>query len=82
MLTYLGGSCGDSATGIAIDRFNNAYIVGNTTSTDLPLSNSLQRYGGEGDAFFARIIETELLQPAPVVQSVTQIKAQARATRP
>jgi hypothetical protein len=80
--TYFGGSSSESflnsaretASAVAIDKFNNAYIVGGTTSTDLPLSNSLQRYGGEGDAFLARIIETESLHPAPSVQSVTPNK--------
>jgi photosystem II stability/assembly factor-like uncharacterized protein len=77
--TYYGGSSStafsygqiESARAVALDKFNNAYIAGGTTSTDLPLSNSLQQYAGEGDAFFARIIETVPFHPAPIVSSIT-----------
>jgi uncharacterized protein (TIGR03437 family) len=34
--TYLGGSAGDSVTGLATDRSGNAYVVGKTFSTDFP----------------------------------------------
>jgi Bacterial Ig-like domain (group 3)/Beta-propeller repeat len=62
--TYLGGSGGDASTGIALDSAGNAYIVGNTCSTDFPIMNPLQRnYGGGyasscGDAFVSKINAT------------------------
>jgi Bacterial Ig-like domain (group 3)/MBG domain (YGX type)/Chitobiase/beta-hexosaminidase C-terminal domain/Beta-propeller repeat len=42
--TYLGGSGGDSAVGIAVDAEGSAYVTGNTNSTDFPLKgNSYQK---------------------------------------
>lgn len=38
--TYLGGSGGDSAAGIAVDAEGNAYVVGTTHSTDFPLKGN------------------------------------------
>lgn len=56
--TYLGGSGRDRATGIAVDSSGNAYITGETTSSDFPLSEfPYQRYyaGGMGDAFVVKL---------------------------
>lgn len=44
--TFLGGSDTDAAFGIAIDNNDNAFVVGTTESTDFPLVNPLQNYGG------------------------------------
>ena len=38
--TYLGGSSDDSGTGIAVDGAGNAYITGETTSTNFPPVNA------------------------------------------
>ena len=60
-LTYLGGGGKDFAFGIAVDGSGNAYVVGETTSTDFPLDNPLQSiwFGAGknnwGDAFIAKI---------------------------
>jgi Beta-propeller repeat len=54
--TYLGGRDFDSGRGIAVDSVGNAYVTGQTTSTDFPTANALQptRNGGS-DAFVAKI---------------------------
>jgi hypothetical protein len=40
--TYLGGSGLDGAMGVAVNSFGDAYVTGNTTSTDFPTVNPLQ----------------------------------------
>jgi photosystem II stability/assembly factor-like uncharacterized protein len=41
--TYLGGISTDVARGIALDSAGNAYVVGNTTSTNFPTLNPVQQ---------------------------------------
>ena len=55
--TYLGGIGDDKAYGIAIDNgANNVYVVGQTSSNNLPLLNPAQPVlGGSFDAFIAKI---------------------------
>ena len=36
--TYLGGSSGEEANGIAVDRFGNAHVTGVTNSNDFPIT--------------------------------------------
>jgi hypothetical protein len=54
--TYLGGSGFDQAQGIAVDSAGNAYVTGETGSTDFPTINPLQpALGGSLDAFVTKI---------------------------
>lgn len=54
--TYLGGSGDDDATGVGVDAFGNAVVVGVTSSTNFPTVNALQALpGGQTDAFVATL---------------------------
>jgi len=50
--TYLGGSGGDTAFGIAVDSFGNAYVAGETHSANFPLANPLQATNDASDIAF------------------------------
>src|SRR5260370_5871111 len=55
--TYLGGN-GDDFPGriIAVDSSGNAYVTGNTSSTNFPTKNPFQAtYGGNVDAFVTKL---------------------------
>ncbi len=55
--TYLGGSGDDRASKIAVDSSGNAYIAGETISSNFPTANALQgTYGGGlSDAFLTKL---------------------------
>lgn len=56
--TYLGGTAGvDRGWAIALDSANNAYITGDTTSTNFPVANAIQAFygGGLSDAFVTKL---------------------------
>jgi photosystem II stability/assembly factor-like uncharacterized protein len=54
--TFLGGTDGSDAAGIAVDQSGNAYIVGNTSSTDFPVVNAAQpTNAGSPDVFVAKL---------------------------
>ncbi|MDQ3135744.1 MAG: SBBP repeat-containing protein [Acidobacteriota bacterium] len=58
--TYLGGSGGEEARGIAVDSSGNAYVAGFTSSTDFPTANSIQATKGatNEDAFVTKLNAT------------------------
>jgi len=57
--TYLGGSGGDVASGIAVDASGYAYITGNTNSGNFPVKGAEQsKYGDSGDAFVVKLNTT------------------------
>jgi hypothetical protein len=56
--TYLGGNNFDVGNGIAVDNSGDAYITGNTSSADFPISSSnvfQPTFGGITDAFVAKL---------------------------
>jgi hypothetical protein len=54
--TYLGGTGGDSALGVAVDPSGNVTVVGGTGSPDFPTANAFQAtLRGPSDAFVARL---------------------------
>lgn len=55
--SYLGGSSDDLAYGIALDGSNNAYVVGETNSSNFPTTTSARQttIGGGYDAFMAKM---------------------------
>jgi pimeloyl-ACP methyl ester carboxylesterase len=61
--TYLGGSGGDEALGIAVDSAGSAYLAGLTASTNFPTLNALQGSNGGGfaDAFVTKLTATGAL---------------------
>jgi hypothetical protein len=55
--TYLGGSGSDSGNGIAVDASGNAYVTGQTSSSDFPTTPGAFQtaYGGNQDAFITKL---------------------------
>jgi uncharacterized repeat protein (TIGR01451 family) len=62
--TFLGGFSSDLGAGLALDQFQNAYVVGMTSSADFPTVNPLQATfgGGNLDVFVAK------LRPSPELE--------------
>ncbi|HEX8558398.1 MAG TPA: SBBP repeat-containing protein, partial [Pyrinomonadaceae bacterium] len=54
--TYLGGGANDSGFGVAVDSAGNAYVVGETESTNFPTFSPLQATNAGGrDAFVSKV---------------------------
>lgn len=56
--TYLGGNGIDAAAAIAVDELGNAYIAGETTSTDFPTQLGLPISSSGRDAFITKLDRT------------------------
>ncbi len=67
--TYLGGSKNDYGYGLAVDGAGQAYVMGDTQSTDFPTTtNAYQGYQGGWDAFITRV-DTTQSGPASLIYS-------------
>ncbi|MCK6478829.1 MAG: SBBP repeat-containing protein [Planctomycetaceae bacterium] len=53
--TYLGGGTLDAGYGIAVDGSGNAFVVGETNSTDFPTASAYDSSLGSNDVFVAKI---------------------------
>jgi len=54
--TYLGGSANDNVKGIALDGSGNAYVTGNTYSSNFPTANAYDNsHNGGSDVFVANL---------------------------
>jgi hypothetical protein len=53
--TFLGGSDSDYATGLAVDASGNAYVTGETVSTDFPTQNAYQTAQSGQDIFVTKL---------------------------
>jgi hypothetical protein len=52
----LGGTYDDFGYGVAVDSVGNAYVIGQTSSSDFPVAGALQpTLAGGSDAFLAKI---------------------------
>ncbi|MBW2062185.1 MAG: SBBP repeat-containing protein [Deltaproteobacteria bacterium] len=60
--TYLGGSSNDRGKAISVDSLENAYVTGETLSSDFPILNFYQdQLSGSWDAFVTKISATGTL---------------------
>jgi hypothetical protein len=75
--TYLGGNSWDRGYGIVIDNFGNAYLAGETFSTDFPTQNPFQTYQGptsHSDAFIAKFdLTTGINDNGPNLPNLEQL---------
>ena len=63
--------------GVAVDAGGNAIVSGQTNGTDFPLVNAYQpKYGGGGDAFVAKVVDTSAGDAAPLAASPARIAFQ------
>ncbi len=72
--TYLGGNSDDFGYGIAADAAGNAYVVGQTLSTNFPAFNAYQTFrNGTNDTFLAKILLTASVPLLTAAKSGTNV---------
>ena len=69
--TYLGGSSGDLAMGIAVDAAGGAYITGRTNASDFPTQNPYQ--GTLAGLFDAFVFKFSLIPPKVTTNAATGV---------
>jgi hypothetical protein len=82
-LTYLGGNGLDQGTGIALDVFNTAYVVGTTRSSNFPPAtpaNPLQGYNAPQDAFVTKLGGLSNVQVSAATPSPSPLPAGTQGT--
>jgi hypothetical protein len=65
--TYLGGAGDDVGQGLAVDKFSNAYITGQTFSQDFPTKKPLYSFIGESDVFVTKLAQNDSM---PAIMSL------------
>ncbi len=66
VMTYIGGSAADQLMGLALDRFQFAYLVGQTFSTDFPVASALiPSNAGTNGGFFLKLDEVPKMSVTP-----------------
>ena len=76
---YLGGANNDFGYGLALDPAGDAYVVGQTLSSNFPTNNALHAaLNGPSDAFLAKIL---LLEASPTV-TIALNKTNVTLTKP
>lgn len=83
--SYLGGNGGDTGHGIAVDSGGNAYVTGETWSSNFPsaatdptIKSYDPTYNGNGDAFVAKFSVGYSLHQPLANQSTSQMQGKAR----
>ena len=73
--TYLGGNGSELANGILLDGDGNAYLGGQTSSTDFPTKNPFQaKYGGgAGDGYLLKLVDQSTPASSPVRTSPARL---------
>ena len=66
VLTYIGGSGADQATGLALDRLQFAYLAGQTLSTDFPIASAyLSSNAGTNGGFLLKLDDIPKVSVTP-----------------
>jgi beta-propeller repeat-containing protein len=53
--SHLGGDGAEEARAVALDSEGNAYVTGQTTSSDFPVINGFEAIGGGTDGFLTKV---------------------------